>query len=192
MEKTLFSKENAKRLRKLEDTLTSLKNGSKRRYAITKISSIKSLCKEQSILQQYCAFLIMEILHHPVGIPTEIVVADVEALVFGFINGDTGAEPVRTLLFMIKKFQNERKKVGWNSVRIIHYNDLLVLEYLLEALLASEDVAPSYAYDATKTYVEAYNSSYGTGLIADSIPMLERVLEFWQDFEKGKLHGLSS
>jgi len=42
------------------------------------------------------------------------------------------------------------------------------------------DGTKKLAYHATRLYVEQYDSSVGTGLIAKSITMLEDVVAFWR------------
>ncbi len=77
-------------------------------------------------------------------------------------------------------YQSDCKKVKWTTVRLIKSSDLLIIEYLIDCLLGTDDYAQKLAYQATRAYVEKYDSSVGTGLIAKSIPMLEDVLGFWR------------
>lgn len=97
--------------------------------------------------------------------------------------GDEAAAE-RTLSQLIN-FQNEHKRVKSYTVRMIKDRKLLILEDILRCLLAYRaDAATAYAYDATRSYVETYNPRYGTGLNVDSIPMLEKVIQFWKRHEK--------
>jgi len=86
-------------------------------------------------------------------------------------------------LSQIRNCQDEYRKVKWTMVRIIRNRDLLILENILEALLSKTDMALAYVYDATRNYVERYSPHYGTGLIVDSIPMLEDIIRFWKRYE---------
>ena len=179
-----FSKDDSKRIRKLEDSLKSLKDGTKTYFSITKLTSIKSLCNNQETLRKYCIFLSAQVLKQPGKLPIRATKKRVtlifRELIFDPINTEEAQELLRTL----EMSQNEIRKIGWNSVRIIKSNEILILEYLLKALLSPEGVAQTYAYDATKIFVETYNSKYGTGLIVDSIPMFEKVIRFWQKYER--------
>ena len=77
-------------------------------------------------------------------------------------------------------YQSDYKKIKWTTVRMIKSSELLIIEYLLVCLLSSEEYAQKLAYYATVSYVEEYDASVGTGLIAKSIPMLEDVVAFWR------------
>ena len=179
-----FSKDDSKRIRKLETSLKSLKNGTKTYFSITKLTSIKSLCNNQEALRKYCMFLSAQVLNQPGKLPIRTTKKRVR-LIFGELIFDPiNTEEAQGLLRTLERSQNEIRKVGWNSVRIINSNNILILEYLLKALLSSEGMAQTYAYDATRTFVETYNPKYGTGLIVDSIYMFEKVIRFWQKYER--------
>ena len=77
-------------------------------------------------------------------------------------------------------YQSDYKNIKWTTVRMIKSSELLIIEYLLVCLLSSEEYAQKLAYYATVSYVEEYDASVGTGLIAKSIPMLEDVVAFWR------------
>ena len=84
----------------------------------------------------------------------------------------------------LKGFQDQYKKVKWSTVRIINSTDLLILENILQSLLSRTDIAASYTYDATRNFVEEYNPSYGTGLIPEPIPKLEKIVCFWKKYQE--------
>jgi hypothetical protein len=182
-----FSKEDSKRLRRLEESLSLLKDGTQTYFPITKLISIKSLCNNQSALRPYCVYLSSQVLKHPGKLPIDIAKKKVKLIVAELANNPMETEESRELLYTIRNFQNQTKKIGWNTVRVINSNELLVLEHLLQALLSPMDVAPKYAYDATRAYVEMYNARYGTGLIVDSIPMFEKVIKFWRAHERSNI-----
>ncbi len=181
-----FSKEDSRRLQKLEESLRELKNGTQTYYPITKLTSIKSLCKNQLVLRLYCIYLSVQVLKHPGKLPIDVSKKKVKLIINNLGNRSIGTDEARGLLYKIRNCQNHTKTIGWNTVRIIDSNETLVLEHLLQALLSPMDIAPKYAYDATRTYVEMYNAHYGTGLIVDSIPMFEKVIKFWRACERGK------
>ena len=74
--------------------------------------------------------------------------------------------------------------------RTIKNNDLLSLELLISCILNTEEAAQTLAYHATRNHVEKYNTSIGTGLITDSIPVLEEILVFWRGLS-GEYEDLS-
>jgi hypothetical protein len=45
------------KIKKLEEALAKLKSGEENKYVITKLSSIKSLCQNETIRQHYCWYL---------------------------------------------------------------------------------------------------------------------------------------
>lgn len=79
---------------------------------------------------------------------------------------------------VIKKIQNEHRKVGWNLVRIIHSKELLMVEKALDCFLSPEQCG-DWAYRIARDYAERYNPKYGTGLIPASAPFVEDIAEFW-------------
>ena len=81
---------------------------------------------------------------------------------------------------LLAHYQSDYEKVKWTTVRLIKSTELLIIEYLILCLLSTDDYAQKLAYHATRSYVEQYDSSVGTGLIAKSIPMLEDVVAFWR------------
>jgi hypothetical protein len=97
--------------------------------------------------------------------------------------GNSNIVLAKAILSQLKGFQSQYQKVKWSTVRIINSTDILILENVLQCLLSQTDIAASYAYDATRNYVEKYNPHYGTGLIPDSIPMLEKIIAFWNRYK---------
>ncbi len=52
-----LEKADLNKIKKLEEVLAKLKSGEERYYVITKLSSIKSLCLNETIRQHYCWYL---------------------------------------------------------------------------------------------------------------------------------------
>jgi hypothetical protein len=187
-----LSRENIRRVRKLEDALHALQAKKQTSFSITKLTSIKSLCKEDFFRKEYCRYLasvviedaklsenneddLNKLFHDAQHAITDLTTHTDE--------GDEAAAE-RTLSQLIH-FQNEHKRVKSYTIRIIKNRNLIILEDILRCLLAYRtDAATAYAYDATRSYVEKYNPRYGTGLNVDSIPMLEKVIQFWKRYEK--------
>ena len=186
-----LSKADQKKLVKLEDTFEQLVSGEECYFSITRLLSIKSLCKEKSIRQQYCLYLYKLLAGRLLEAKEQKPVTGVVKKIYGSIQDvyefsvDELATPkaekqVRTLFYELQSYQNETKRIKSNVVRMLKSSDLLTLEYLMGCLLSNDESAQKYAYYATRNHVEKYNSSIGTGLITDSIPALGEVLVFWR------------
>ncbi|MGF1581397.1 MAG: LexA family protein [Gemmataceae bacterium] len=88
-------------------------------------------------------------------------------------------KPLRDLLFQLVNEQNEHRRVKSNVVRMITDSDLLVVEYALRCFVRPDE-SGYWAYQTARHYAERYNPSYGTGLIPESIPLVEDIVEFWR------------
>jgi hypothetical protein len=183
-----LSLENSRRLRKLEAALSDLQDGRTGYFSITKLTSIKSLCRDEACRKEYCAYLASLVTEKTQTTAKDENPEDVRNLVqeagraiFDLANETGNNEMIaQKALSRLRKFQDEYRKINWATVRIITNNDLLILENILQSLLSQKDTAASCAYDATRNYVERYNPHCGTGLIAESIPMLNEVVQFWK------------
>lgn len=179
-----LSREDILRLQKLEQVLKELRENKNTYFSITKLTSIKNLCKDKSRRNDYCLYLASLVMDN--------AEQDEEKQYFQLLQEayttiirllDSNEVTAREMLLQIRNFQNETKKIKWATVRIIKNNNLLILEKILQALLSHPDTALVYVYDATRHYVEKYNPKYGTGLIVDSIPMLEHITSFFKKYE---------
>ncbi len=83
-------------------------------------------------------------------------------------------------LSQVREAQSEAARpMGKYTVRIIHSSHLLVIEDALQCFTAPE---PGYwAYQTARQYTERYDPHVGTGLNRESVPMLEDILQFWQE-----------
>lgn len=187
-----LTKADLNKIKKLEEALAKLKSGEERYYVITKLSSIKSLCRNEIIRRHYCWYLFDCVKRKLEAKVTETNQrASQEQFVFNLVHDiaqvmtdmQEGKE-VKDLLYQhqsqLAHYQSDCKKIKWITVRSIKSTDLLAVEYLINCLLVSDDYAQKLAYHATRDYVEAYDPTVGTGLIEKSIPMLEDVLVFWR------------
>jgi hypothetical protein len=186
-----LSPENARRVRKLESALKSLREGEEKFFSITKLTSIKSLCRDEAYRKEYCVYLASLVMEDTEAVIRKEDADNVNNLIKGaqrvIIDVAYDNKKNRIIaedtLSRLRDFQNQYTRVKWSTVRIIRNNDLLILENILQSLLSQPEIAPSYAYDATRNYVERYNPHYGTGLVVDSIPMLEKIIRFWKRYE---------
>jgi hypothetical protein len=70
------------------------------------------------------------------------------------------------------------EQIWGHPLRTIHSNEVLTIE---DALLCITQpwAAPYWAYQTAKDYAERYNPRYGTGLIPESLPLLDDIIAFW-------------
>ncbi len=187
-----LKKADLNKIKKLEEALAKLKSGEERYYVITKLSSIKSLCQNETIRQQYCWYLFdcakrqlesKVVQAYRQTLNEQFIfnmVHDIAQVMADMQEGKEVSDALHQYQSQLAHYQSDCKKVKWITVRLIKSTDLLSIEYLIGCLLGSDDHAQKLAYHATRAYVEAYDPRVGTGLIAKSIPMLEDVLAFWQ------------
>ena len=189
---TKLKKADLNKIKKLEEALAKLKSGEERYYVITKLSSIKSLCQNETIRQHYCWYLFDCVKQHLEAKVIEAnqqapqeqfvlnLVHDVAQVMADMQEGKQVSDALHKYRSQLAHYQSDYEKVKWTTVRLIKSNDLLIIEYLIVCLLSTDDYAQKLAYHATRAYVEKYDTSVGTGLIAKSIPMLEDVVAFWR------------
>ena len=189
---TELKKADLYKIKKLEEALAKLKSCEENYYVITKLSSIKSLCQNESIRQHYCWYLFdcakRELESKVVPAYGQTLneqfifnlVHDIAQIIADMQEGKEVSDALHQYKNQLAHYQSDCKKVKWTTVRLIKNNDLLIIEYLIVCLLSTDDYAQKLAYHATRAYVEAYDPRVGTGLIAKSIPMLEDVLAFWR------------
>ena len=180
------------KIKKLEEALAKLKSGEENYYVITKLSSIKSLCQNETIRQHYCWYLFdcvkrqleNKLTEADQQTPQEQYISnlldEIAPVMAEMQEGKEVGEALCKYRSQLAHYQSDYEKVKWTTVRLIKSNDLLIIEYLLVCLLSTDEYAQKLAYHATRSYVEQYDSSVGTGLIAKSIPMLEDVVAFWR------------
>ena len=188
---TELKKADLNKIKKLEEALAKLKSGEENYYVITKLSSIKSLCQNETIRQHYCWYLFECVKRQLENKVTEAEQTPQEQFVFNLVHeiaqvmaemqeGKEVGDALRNYKSQLVNYQSDYKKIKWARVRLIKSNDLLIIEYLIECLLTRGDYAQKLAYLATRSFVEKYNPSVGTGLIKKSIPMLKDVVAFWR------------
>ncbi len=93
----------------------------------------------------------------------------------------TGLRRFFYLLNRVCAVQNEYKKVGWNTVRLIYSREVLLIEYALDCMLLP-NLTAEYAYRTRREYAERYAPHYGTGLIPASAPLLADIVQFWHQY----------
>ena len=75
--------------------------------------------------------------------------------------------------------QNEHKKIPFGAVRIITDVNLLLFEYALHCLLDAPGEAGYWAYQTARHYAERYDPRCGTGLPPASAALVQDIADFW-------------
>ena len=91
---------------------------------------------------------------------------------------ETSIQSLKIILDQLKKLQNKYENQRWGSVRLIESSDTLLIEKSIQCILSPEDFR-LWAYHVGREYAEKYDPSYGTGLIPESAPFMEDIVEFW-------------
>lgn len=85
---------------------------------------------------------------------------------------------LRETLSRMKQLQNEYRRHKWGHIRIIESSETLLVEKALECILSKSDCS-FWAYHVAREYAERYDPSYGTGLIPESAPFMNDIVNFW-------------
>jgi hypothetical protein len=83
----------------------------------------------------------------------------------------------------LASYQNECKKHGYNTIRIIKNNNLYLIEEALRILLFN-NADPSSGYRLAVSYCEHYDSAYGTKLDDKSIILIHGIVRFMFAYER--------
>lgn len=182
------SASNKKKIQKLADIVQELRQG--KWFYITRLTSIKSLCQEQDLAFHFALYLskltqeemrITENKHlseerwetHKSLVTKAIAIMEV----YSSNQGDDIKNELENILSQIRELQNEHKRQQWGPVRIIESSKTLLIEDALKCIL-NPDQSGIWCYEMAKSYTDRYNSSYGTGLMPESAPMLEDIVIF--------------
>ena len=183
------------RIAKLATVAQTLRDGSETYFSTTKLTSLKSLCKEPQTANHFVFYLAQRTQVKMETVPrsnytSEIdwnlyqsLIADAVSAMGNYLENPTGGNKMalQQLRNQVRATQDEQRRVGWNTVRTIHSPEVLIIEYALECML-SPPFAPDYAYRAGRHYTERYEPRYGTGLIPASAPMLADIVQFWHGY----------
>jgi hypothetical protein len=93
----------------------------------------------------------------------------------------------------LEAFQNERRNVHWTSLRVIHNQDLFLVESGLRLYLWHGN-SPTEGYRLAANYCENYDPRYGNGLNGPSADRIESIAGFVLAIEayEDTAHKLSS
>ena len=181
-----------KQTRKLAAIAQALREGTETYFPITCLTSLESLCRDSQVANHFVLYLIEQTREKisTSARPKHVSEADWtqdEALTAEAVAGirdylempnTENLTALRDLLFRITETQNVHRRQGWNIIRVIRSQDLLVVENGLQCIV-SPDMAPYWAYHTARQYTERYDPRYSTGLIPTSAPFLEDIVCFW-------------
>jgi hypothetical protein len=182
-----------RKIQRLAQTTVALREGTAHYFEVTRLTSLKRLCQDHTTAQHFALYLAehaqaqLQVQPRPRSVePDEwthylTLAAEAVTAMQTYLVAPTAAHQTRLnkTLYRVQDAQGETARpLGKFTVRIINSTHLLVIEDALRCFTAPE---PGYwAYQTARCYTERYNPSYGTGLIRESVPMLEDILQFWQ------------
>jgi hypothetical protein len=91
-------------------------------------------------------------------------------------------EAAQRLHARLREFQDEYRKQGWDSVRMIQNWNLLLVEKGL-AIYLRHGESPSDGYDLAADYCRHYDPHYGSGLSGPSRTKIKEIVQFMFTFE---------
>ena len=160
---------------------------------ITRLTSIKSLCKVDAIAAERFALYISKlVLQHflyamcPDRITKEewdvhkSLMTNAIAQMERYLESPTpdNNKLLWSYLKQIDKLQgDDYRRVHWTTVRFVRSGYLLKLEYAISCFVKPE--FDYYAYRLARVYVECDELLHGAGLTPKCVPMLLEVAEFW-------------
>jgi hypothetical protein len=183
------------RIAKLAAAAQALHDGSETYFSTTKLTSLKSLCKEPETANQFVFFLAQRTQANMEAAPRpdytseadwnlyQSLIAEAISAMDNYLENSTNEKlmALQQLRNKVRSTQGEQRQVGWNTVRTIHSTEVLIIEYALECMLSSQ-FASDYAYRAGRHYAERYEPRYGIGLVPSSAPMLADIVQFWHSY----------
>jgi hypothetical protein len=184
-------------IKKLADMTEALRTGTATYFSITRLTSLKGLCKDPAVAALF-VFHLANCVHRKVRAAPpprytkaadwkryRTVIAKAVPLMRKYLKDPNAAtrEPLFDMRVQAQAVQEYTGLQVWGrTVRSIHSVEVLVIEDALNAIL--QPAASSFwAYDTARAYAERYDTRYGTGLVPDSVPALEDILRFWLKHE---------
>ncbi len=161
--------------------------------SITRLTVLKSLCQEPAVANRFVTHLARQTLQrveqgqgHTRKRPPDqdqghrqLMREALEELEdWPEVPTEEDRQRLWNLLHRIRGEQNEHRRIKWGALRIITDNDLLVIEDALQCVLHPHDTG-IYAYQTARQYAERYDPSHGTGLIPESPPLVQDIVDFW-------------
>ncbi len=191
----------AARVRKLADMLTALQDGSQSYFYITRLTSIKRLCRTDDLARRFVLTLAelilarMQAAEPPPDADYLALARAAVAMMRDYADAPTpeGMKSLRALTSQVYQAQTEivRPVPGKSPVRLIRSTALLLIEDALRCFIAGDDLAQAgeWAYQTARVYAERYNPAHGTGLLRESAPFLADIVRFWVNTRDNEAEG---
>lgn len=185
----------AAKIRKLADMLTALQDGSQSYFYITRLTSIKRLCRTGDLARRFTLTLAeltlarMQTAEPPPAAADLALASAAIATMRVYADAPTpeGMKSLRSLTSQVCLAQAEivRPMPGKSPVRLIHSTALLLIEDALRCFVAGDDPAQAgaWAYQTARVYAERYHPAHGAGLLRESAPFLADIVRFWGEQE---------
>jgi hypothetical protein len=180
--------------KKIQKWIQTTREVEKARFAIpiTRLTSIKSLCVDEVAAENFALYIArlvkqqMERATCPEHFTNEEwtqqkqLVDEALSLMDSYRENPSyeSRQSLKNLLKDIDGVQgDDYRNFRWTTVRFVRSGDLLKLEYALRCFV--EPDFSYWAYKLAREYVEGYGLQSGSGIVAESVPMLLEVAEFW-------------
>ena len=179
---------------KIKKWIQATKEVEKARLAIpiTRLTSIKSLCVDAVAAQKFALYIAQRVQQQinqatcPEHFTSEEwsqqqqLVDEAILLMQSYLESPSSEsrQSLKNLLRDIDGVQgDDYRNFRWTTVRFVRSGDLLKLEYALRCFVETD--FPYWTYKLAREYVEGYGLQSGSGIVAESVPMLLEVAEFW-------------
>jgi hypothetical protein len=178
-----------KKIKKLSTIAQDLRNG--KSFNITRLTTIKSLCKDPETASHfvlYIAKLTIEKMEEkePNYLSSKRWITHkklVEKAIQAMENYLRSKEPkeneeLKKIWRGLRELQSKYENQRWGPVRILESRETLLVEKALECMITPEQ-SGFWSYHVARDYTEQYDPRYGTGLLPKSAPMVEDIINFW-------------
>jgi hypothetical protein len=184
-------------IRKFVEAADALRDGTTNYFSITKLTSLKTLCKNHQTAIAFVAYL-AENTYQRIRVGTCPKYTDPAdsiryqefankaiQIIHKYLEDPNSIDPLglREICREAEAVQVYKSKEMWgHPIRTIYSVEVLVIEDALRCIMEPVN-APYWAYQTARDYTERYNSRSGTGLIPESLPMLDDIIKFWLECE---------
>lgn len=184
-------------VRRFIETAHALRDGTETCASITRLTSLKSLCKYPNTAVQFVAYLanktFLKMQSKPCPKYTrpedwlhyQTIAEKAVTVISQYIEEPNEAHQsaIRAVCREIEAIQDYSGREIWGRpVRTIYSIDVLVIEDAMRCIMDLTN-ASYWSYKTARDYAERFDSHTGAGLISESVPMLEDIIRFWMDQE---------
>jgi hypothetical protein len=179
------------RVHKLAQVTAELRQG--KSFNITRLTTVKRLCADSAAAARFALYLAehtRERMLQPAH-PSHLTPVRWEGFKQRVATGVEGMRcyldrptpealgALRAARSALEEAQNQYRYLEWGPVRIIESREALLVEDAIACILFPHQSA-DWGYRLARDYAERYDSRYGKGLIPDSAPYVEEIVDFWR------------